>query len=556
MMYVRVVSNIVLLSLSLFLTACAVRIAPSGGPQDKTPPSVDTTSPPQRTRNFTGGDITIRFSTYVQPTVRNAISVQPTATFNSSYSGDEVDVTFTEPLAPNTTYTVTIGSDYTDTRGNKPAEAYSLVFSTGSSIDTGTVSGSVTATSMDNITIFCYQGADTLTSAFTPRNRQPKYRLPVGTSGAFTVNGLADGTYRVMAVRDVNRNGLLDPNEEFGMARADVTVRDGRSTPVALRMGPPIDVLRPYITRVRALSSRRLLVQFSEPVVPAQDAMSIGVTDTLDHTTPVMAMVQAPGAKDRFVVLTTESMIPGNHKVRFDTTTVRDTTGNALSDTTLSHDVNVPALDDTTSLRLIAVSVRDSARNITSSTPFEIEFSDFVNRTTVSVRGTVTGGTDTVPLSAEWKNDRTLVLKMGQSLKASSQYDARISLSELQSLTGVGMPDTTIVRTFRTSDRTDPGTVNGTFRDTSLVGGPYLLRFIDDRGAVVRTLEVRSGETWVADSLPAGTYSLDVIIDTNRNGRFDHGTSDPYTPSERWIRLPATVLVRQRWTLDGIHLVI
>lgn len=555
-MYVRALSSIVLLSLSLFLTACAVRIAPSGGLQDKTPPSIDTTSPAPRTRNFTGDNISIRFSTYVQPAVRNSISVQPTVTFNSSYSGDEVDVTFSEPLAPNTTYTVTIGSDYTDTRGNKPAEAYSLVFSTGSSIDTGTVSGTVAATSMDNITIFCYQGADTLTSAFTPRSRQPKYRLPVGTSGAFTVNGLADGIYRVMAVRDVNRNGLLDPNEEFGMAREDVTVRDGRSTAIALRMGPPIDVLHPYITRVRALSSRRLLVQFSEPVVPALDVASVIVTDTLDHMTPVMAMVQAPGAKDRLVILTSEAMIPGNHRIRFDTATVHDTTGNALSDTTLSHITNVPALDDTTSLHLIAVSVKDSARNITSATPFEIEFSDVVNRTAASVRGMVTGGTDTIPLSAEWKNDRTLGLKIGQSLKASSQYDARISLSGLQSPMAATMPDTTIVRTFRTSDRTDPGTVNGTFKDTSLVGGPYLLRFIDDRGAVVRTLEVRSGETWVADSLPAGTYSLDVIIDTNRNGRFDHGTSDPYTPSERWIRLPATVLVRQRWTLDGIHLVI
>jgi len=490
-MYVRVLSSIVLLSLSLFLTACAVRIAPSGGPQDKTPPSVDTTSPAPRTRNFTGDNVSIRFSTYVQPTVRNSISVQPTATFNSSYTGDEVDVTFTEALAPNTTYTVTIGSDYTDTRGNKPAEAYSLVFSTGNNIDTGTVSGTITATSMDNITVFCYQGADTLTSAFTPRNLQPKYRLPVGTSGAFTVNGLADGIYRVMAVRDVNRNGLLDPNEEFGMAGADVTVSNGQSIPVALRMGPPIDVLHPYVTRVRALSSRRLLVQLSEPVVPAQDVMSVVITDTLDHTTPVMAMVQAPGAKDRLLILTSEAMIPGNHKIRFDTTTVRDTTGNALSDTTLSHTVNVPAIDDTTSLRLIAVSIKDSARNVTSSTPFEIEFSDFVNRTMASVRGTVTGGTDTIPLSAEWKNDRTLVLKIGQSLKPSSPYDARISLSGLQSLMAVAMPDTTIVRAFRTSDRTDPGTVNGTFKDTSLVGGPYLLRFIDDRGAVVRTLEVR-----------------------------------------------------------------
>lgn len=556
MMYVRVLSSIVLLSLSLFLTACAVRIAPPGGPQDKTPPSVDTTSPAQRTRNFTGDNVSIRFSTYVQPTVRNSISVQPTATFNSSYTGDEVDVTFTEALTPNTTYTVTIGSDYTDTRGNKPAEAYSLVFSTGSNIDTGMVSGTITATSMDNITVFCYQGADTLTSAFTPRNRQPKYRLPVGTSGAFTVNGLADGIYRVMAVRDVNRNGLLDPNEEFGMARTDVTVSNGHSVPVDLRMGPPIDVLHPYITRIRALSSRRLLVQLSEPVVPAQDVISVVITDTLDHTTPVMAMVQAPGAKDRLVVLTSEAMIPGNHTIRFDTATVRDTMGNALSDTTLSHTVNVPALDDTTSLRLIAVSVKDSARNITSATPFEIEFSDFVNRTTASVRGTVAGGTDTIPLSAEWKNDRTLVLRIGQSLKASSMYDARVTLSGMQSLTAATMPDTTVMRTFRTSDRTDPGTVRGTFKDTSLVGGPYLLRFIDDRSAVVRTLEVRSGETWVADSLPAGTYSLDVIIDTNRNGRFDHGTSDPYTPSERWIRLPATILVRQRWTLDGIHLVI
>jgi uncharacterized protein (DUF2141 family) len=105
-------------------------------------------------------------------------------------------------------------------------------------IDSGSVSGSIDGDGMLNVVVLAFPGADTLGSTFNSMRSQAPYQIPVGNLGTFRLGGLADGLYRLVAVRDANRNGLPDGNEEYGMASNDVRVGQGASALARIALGP------------------------------------------------------------------------------------------------------------------------------------------------------------------------------------------------------------------------------------------------------------------------------------------------------------------------------
>jgi len=221
-----------------------MKVAPTGGPVDRTPTEVAATDPANGALNVSARTLTITFTDYVDRGVRNAIVIQPKTRFTSSYAGDEIDIRFEDDLLPNTTYTVTLGTDWRDLRGNSPTQAISVTFSTGPEIDTGAINGTITGGDLRNIKVLVYAGADTLSTSFNPMQRFASYVMPVGSAGVFTVAGLSDGWYRLVAVQDGNNNDLLDANESYAMAISDIDIRQGARQRVELVLGPSLSKMR------------------------------------------------------------------------------------------------------------------------------------------------------------------------------------------------------------------------------------------------------------------------------------------------------------------------
>lgn len=218
-------------------------MAPTGGPADTTPALVESITPPSGTRNLLEPHFTVEFDDYIDRGIRNDITVAPLTRLNSSYSGDAISIWFDEPPLPNTTYAITIGTNWKDLRGNSAPDATTIVFSTGPDLDSGRITGTVSATTKNfqNVTVLAYPHADTLSADFNPRKTIAPYQVPVGTQGTFTIGGLKDGVYRLVAVRDANRNQLPDHDEEYGIAQADVEVVKGASASNNLLITPPTD---------------------------------------------------------------------------------------------------------------------------------------------------------------------------------------------------------------------------------------------------------------------------------------------------------------------------
>lgn len=529
------------LLLAILLSSCAVKVAPSGGAGDKVPPAVQTFLPANGSTNVHPSSVTVLFNKYVDPGVRSVVIVQPEVPYRVSYAGNEISVDFQRELDSNTTYSVTIGTNYTDTHNNRPEQSATVVFSTGAQIDTGSISGTVRSATTDNLIVFCYaldgMNADTL----LPSHTSPRNRMPVGTSGTFTINGLHDGLYRVMAVVDVNRNALLDPNEDFGMPTSDMRVVNGTAHPVHLRIGPPLDIFRPYLSRARSTSTRTIIATMSENVDSSAFTLtSFVVRDSASGTiVPLRSVSISPEGRDRVVLHTTTELTPGTYIVRGDSVTVRDSAGNMLADTGKPIRCIASTAADTTRLRIVSTSLADSARKISTPVTFDIRFSDAVDQT-----------------SAEWITPSIYRYQHRSTAKSGTWDSLSVPLRGLRSVLGSSMRDTVLVRRFLTSERSDPGTVAGTLTDSLHTGGPFLLRILLGKDSIVATKVLQGGGEWTIENVPEGTYTMDVVLDANKNGRYDHGRLFPYLPSEYVWTVTTPLRVRARWTVDGVAILL
>lgn len=543
----------------VFVTGCAMKVAPTGGPKDSEPAVLTTMTPTSGTTSMKERTITFEFDDYVDRSVRNAITVLPNARFSTSYGGDELDITFEEPLDTNTTYTVTLGTEWSDLRGNKPSESYTMVFSTGNHIDTGSISGRVYGQSLANVVVFCYQRADTLRSTFSPRTVSPKFRLPVGSSGTFSLKGLPDGLYRVVVVRDDNKNGLLENTEDFVNATADVQVTNGTAKPLALLMGKAIDRDQPVMARVRALNTRLVSVQFSEPVVPVNGwHAALSLSSPAEVSLPIVAIWPETGSAEKVLLRLGQDLDTSRYEVHSAPKSVVDVNGVVSADSVGRAVFRGVTNPDTTTLRILSITPADSAKSVRVDTTVVIQFSDAVDTSNARMTIWHEAPNGALPITATWSDATRLVLRPQRPRSVKTWYRTSITFDDVRSFTGSRLGDSLRLHWISTEERrSEPGSLSAVLVDTfglAKADAPLTIRFLTSGGVVAYTQSVVAGQPFTIAALPAGDYTIDVFADRNMNGVYDHGDHTPFSVSEEWWPTPASVTIRARWTVEGVRI--
>jgi uncharacterized protein (DUF2141 family) len=206
---------------AFFAQRCANAVAPTGGPQDTTPPVVVEAVPENHSTNFIGKKIEITFDEYI--TLENAnqnVLISPPLSEKPDIKlhNKTVTIKFKETLAENTTYTINFGTAIKDLHEGNQLKDYIYSFSTGDHIDTLCIAGKVLYASdkkpVDNAYISLY-AADRDNVDSLPMTATPNYITKTDKEGNFKLAGLADKKYLVFAIKDVNSNLYFDlPNEE------------------------------------------------------------------------------------------------------------------------------------------------------------------------------------------------------------------------------------------------------------------------------------------------------------------------------------------------------
>lgn len=184
-------------------TGCANIIPPSGGPRDTIPPQLVSATPRDSTLNFTGNRITLNFDEFVDlQEVQGNLLFTPTFETNPEVSvrSRTVSVRFRDSLLPNTTYILNFGSAIRDINESNPLRNFTYTFSTGSSLDSLTLSGKVTLAEngKTDSTLIVMLHRNLADSAVI--KQRPIYIARVGSDGSFRFTNLPNDTFAIYAL--------------------------------------------------------------------------------------------------------------------------------------------------------------------------------------------------------------------------------------------------------------------------------------------------------------------------------------------------------------------
>jgi hypothetical protein len=204
--------------------ACASPGIPPGGPVDTEGPKVLRVAPDSGTTGIKPSEVLFTFDEVVSerpgsaPSLGALFLISPRdGSPDVGWHRKEVSVRPHRGWRPNTAYTVTLLPGITDLRGNVRNTGGVVVFSTGPTIPTSRLSG----------TVFNWLTGTPAPRAFVEaRSRTDSsvtYVAVADSTGSFIMRNVAPGAYRVRGIIDDNSNRGLDPREAWDTTGVSLT---------------------------------------------------------------------------------------------------------------------------------------------------------------------------------------------------------------------------------------------------------------------------------------------------------------------------------------------
>lgn len=202
-----------------FSPSCAnTTTPPSGGKKDTIPPLIVGLSPLPGTVNVPvhNTKIYITFNEYITVKDPKSIFLSPPLEKTPKYKmrGKTLIVYFESDLDTNTTYTLDLTNAVADNNEGNMFPGYTLVFSTGSQIDsmgiTGTVMDCNTLKPVKGATVMLYR--DMADSAIF--KHRPAAAVKTDEWGFFSMRNIADADFRLFAITDESSNNIYDPESD------------------------------------------------------------------------------------------------------------------------------------------------------------------------------------------------------------------------------------------------------------------------------------------------------------------------------------------------------
>jgi hypothetical protein len=546
---------------ALLAIRCAGQAPPPGGPPDTTEPSVINTYPEPQATHFNDTRVVLEFSEYVdRRSVEESIFISPDVSpLEFNWSGMEVEIMFGQKLKENVTYVVTVGTDVVDLRNNKMAESFSLPFSTGAVIDSGSLHGKVYDPKPDGVTIFAYSLDRRLQDTLNPAKVKPDYVTQTGKDGSFKLDYLSLGRYRLYAVRDQYKNILYEPQvDQIGMAAYDFELSSERRAVSGIQFQLTVeDTTPPFVLDAEAVHKNLVKVRFGETMdIAGIKPTAFSVIDTFSlHPTTFSDLFFDPYSANAVHLITAD--LDSAVVYRVTVSGMGDTAGNSINPEANSASFRGSSSPDTVIPRITFVGgLQDSIRDVLYDKVFEMVFNKGVKRDIFERRfGLFDSTGQTVSGTFMWWNSAVVCFTPTNPLQPLAWYAARLQLDSVQDLAGHRVGDSTVVRRFQTMDWRKFGSIKGRVEDPlrDAVGEIVLFAIsITDKTAAPVVKRLRSAGEIHFEYLLEGQYVLQAFRDRDANGKYSHGKAFPFVPSERFAVYPDTIKIRARWPVEGV----
>jgi hypothetical protein len=257
--------------------SCAQPGMPPGGPPDAELPMIVRMLPDSNAVNVRAPAIVLQFDEVIsERSAAPGVAVPPGGNslntilmISPSDGRDEViwrrtglELRPRRGFRANTTYRVSLMPGLVDLRGNRTAESFEFVFSTGVSISTGEISGVLFDWTTGKPAI----GARV--EVFTPTDSTFRWSTKTDSSGAFALRNLTANTYEVRAWLDANGDRLISLREASDSSR--VSLQDTASLELYAFIR---DTIAPRVESIELVDSTAVRVKFDRGILPDWDGL-------------------------------------------------------------------------------------------------------------------------------------------------------------------------------------------------------------------------------------------------------------------------------------------
>ncbi len=551
--YLPLIPAVLVLGSLFFPTGCAnTTTPPSGGPKDTIPPVLVKVSPLPGTVNVPVHKTQIKFTFNEYVTVKDANNVFLSPPLEkrpkTRLSGKSLIVSFESDLDSNTTYTLDITGAIGDNNEGNMFPGFTLVFSTGSVIDslcmTGLVQESTNLKPVKGATVLLYKDhADS--AVFLHR---PVAASKTDDWGFFSIRNIQDTLYRVYAIRDVNNNNMYDPDSEtiafldtlfrprtvyndslyefmkFDMKdtllcldrKEDIELNLFREKPSKQlivkkeRVGPRtayLTFMAPeaviHSLRIKGLPKDRLITQFN----PLKDSLEIWVNDQRKMPDTLFLQINYDKTDTTGALLPTDELV----KLALDKKMRAEAMKSSRRD--LKHEDTIAVFS----------SVAEGAT--VEQYGFQLEFKyplieaawDSLRFRSVNPRQQESFGTYTV--TRDSTNLRRYTIMPDEVLKPGFDYYLKIPYRKFRDVNGFYNDSTELKVTLPKDDK-----LSSLALEITGVHNRYLVDLLSEkRDKVIRSFIIDADQTVLFPYLKAGSYCIRITEDLNRNGLVDTG---------------------------------
>ncbi|MDZ4709633.1 MAG: Ig-like domain-containing protein [Saprospiraceae bacterium] len=521
---------IVFLLTSSAIYQCANIGNPEGGSRDTTPPVIDSVeSTPNLQRNFNPvtaeQDIIIKFNEWVkiEDAFKQVVTSPPlTYTPKIELKGKGVVLKFDprEVLKANTTYTVNFGKAIKDITENNAVRNLRFVFSTGDIIDTAYIAGklqdAVTGEFKEDQLIMLYESeADSLVY-----KQRPVYFSRSDANGNFIIENIKDTTYKIFALEDANSNYLYDQDKEK-IAFLDRRVRPGEdSTSLLLRYYSSF--VKPRLMGFDTETAGLVKLQTN---FPHQDLV-------LKAANPQIKLFTMSLKDTVMVFYTPDSLRDWSLEINY---------LSKPADTILVSKIRRPSVD---SFKLLQA--RSPSIEIAPGFPVELTFNHPVGQIDTSK---ILFIDDTTRQPATYKMDTSNTLHIVTfECRCTEQQTYSLTLLPGAILDFKGMGTDTLKLKIKGLNSLTAGTLMLEIDNLDSMNRYIITLKQDDRDIVSSTIEGIPGFQKTYNFLNPSAYTLEIVEDKNRNGRWNGGDYTTKNLPEK-ILLKKNISVRANWEL-------
>ncbi len=188
--------------LAVISFGCAQEMSPTGGKVDQEAPKVKNTYPPAGSTGFRGNEIRIDFNEYLQAGSFANVLISPGPEQRPLFQlkGKSLIIRFKEPLLDSVTYQIYFDEELKDNNEGNVLKDYTFAFSTGNTLDTGTLGGQVLDAKSGKGVARSWVGLYKNDSAVL--SNKPNFVCRTDAAGQFRFKYVKQGTYYLRAFTD------------------------------------------------------------------------------------------------------------------------------------------------------------------------------------------------------------------------------------------------------------------------------------------------------------------------------------------------------------------